>query len=56
MGISMDRVLSGRKAAATNQLKRADYYSFFGSLGGRVTGIAKGLATASREKRRVVAL
>ena len=56
MGISRDRVLSGRKAAATNQLKRADYYSYNGSIGGKVIGVIKGLAAVSREKRRVVAL
>lgn len=43
----------GRKAAATNKEKYGDdYYVKMGAKGGSVSGIAKGWALQSPEKRR----
>lgn len=55
MGVVRNRVLSGHKAATTNRTKRPDFYGFIGTLGGhiggKITGVKKGLASMDRRKR-----
>ena len=53
-----DRVLSGVKAAETNQSKFDGYYSTIGrvggAIGGKAKGIVKGVAALTKERRKEI--